>query len=310
MARANAFLPDPALTPLAVEAFQDAEYIAREISPEVEVDLKSDIYFDYGDLTHLEGVDDTGGGEEDDVSEGSFEPLQKSYNCRDFGHQMPMSKVLLQGSRFFGDDIRQAYTRIATSRVKNKYEQRIATRVNDTNNYQAGYFAPPGTLWDTATPKIIKDIQDARGKLLGKGQGELVLWLGYDVWRAVSNNSDVLNALRPTSPTGFATTSQLAQLFGVDKVMVAEAKIDGTTSFIWNTKNAGLVVRSLNPSRFTISGMHTFVLRVNGQTLATYNFEDPKKGAHGSEWVKVAITMDPAVVISKYSMYLWNGAVS
>jgi|CXWL01.1.fsa_nt_gi hypothetical protein len=49
---------------------------------------------------------------------------------------------------------------------------------------------------------------------------------------------------------------------------------------------------------------------MNGQTLATYNWMDQKKGAHGSEWVKVAHTMDPGVSISQKSAYLWNGAVS
>lgn len=310
MSAALAFLPDPALTPLAVEVMQDAEYIADAVSPPVEVDLKSDSYFNFGDLTHLEGVEDTAG-EEDDVSEGGFEPTEATYSCKDYGHQMPMSATLLQGSKFFGDDIRQAFTRIASSRVKNKREKRVADIVFDDSLYATSYKGTPSVLWDHATNAVIlKDIQDARNKLIGKGQGELILVCGVDVWSAISNNNKILEALKYTSPTGQASRQQVATLMNVSEILVADAKIDATTSYIWGTKHAALLVRSKSPSRFTISAFHSFVLRVNGQTLATYNFADPKKGAHGSEWVKVAYTAHLAAQVCQKAGYHFTDAVA
>jgi hypothetical protein len=286
MSRATAFLPDPALTPLAVEIMQDGDYIASEVSPEVRVQLKSDIYWDYGTTTYLESVDDTGGGEEDDVSEGGWEPSEASYNCKDYGHQMPMSAVLLQGSRYFGDDIRQAFTRICASRVNVKREKRVAARVFDASLYPAGYAGAPAIKWDAANAVPMKNIQAAALKLLGKGQGELILVCGVDAWVSLSNDPSVLNALQPTSQTGIATKEQVAKLVGISAVYVANAKADGTNSYIWNTKHAVLLVRNKNPNRFSISAWHTFLLEVNGQGYAVYNWQDPKKGAHGSEWVK------------------------
>jgi len=309
MSRAVAFLPEPALTPLAVEIMQDGDFVASEVSPEVIVQLKSDTYFDYGTTTFLEGVEDTTG-EEDDVSEGGWEPTEATYNCKDFGHQMPMSQVLLQGSRYFGDDIRQAFTRICASRVKVKREQRTAARIFNAALYPAGYTGTPGVLWDNAAGKPLGDIQEAAFKLLGKGQGELILVCGVDVWKALSKNADILAAMRPTSQTGIAKPAEVAALAQISAVYVAAAKVDGTNTFIWNTKHAALLVRSKSPSRFTISCWHTFLLQINGQTYATYNWQDMKRGAHGSEWIKSAYTADIGVQVSPYSGYLFVSAVA
>ncbi len=310
MSRAVAFLPDPALTPLAVEIMQDAEFIASEVSPEVIVQLKSDIYFEYGLTTYMEGVDDTGGGEEDDVSEGGWEPEESTYSCKDYGHQMPMSAVLLQGSRYFGDDIRQAFTRICANRVKIKREQRVAARVFNSALYPAGYSGAPAIKWDVANAVPLKNIQAAAFKLVGKGQGELILVCGVDAWTHLSNNAEILAAMRPTAQTGIATPADVARLAQISAVYVAAAKVDGTNTYIWNAKHAALLVRSKSANRFSISAWHTFLLTVNGQTFATYNWSDPKKGAHGSEWVKSAYTADIAVSVSPYSGYLFNDAVS
>lgn len=310
MSRAVAFTPDAALTPLAVEIMQDGDFVASQVSPEVIVELKSDIYWDYGTTTFLESVDDTGGGEEDDVSEGGWEPSEGTYNCKDYGHQMPMSATLLQGSRYFGDDIRQAFTRICASRVKIKREQRTAARVFNAALYPAGYTGTPGVLWDNAAAKPLGDIQEAAFKLLGKGQGELVLVCGVDVWKALSKNADILTAMRYTSQTGLASPAEVARLAQIGAVYVAAAKADGTNTFIWGAKHAALLVRSTAPSRFTISAWHTFLMTVNGQQYATYNWQDQKRGAHGSEWVKSAYTADIAVQTSPYSGYFFASAVS
>jgi hypothetical protein len=116
--------------------------------------------------------------------------------------------------------------------------------------------------------------------------------------------------MRPTAQTGIATPADVARLAQISAVYVAGAKVDGTNTYIWNAKHAALLVRNSSPNRFSISCWHTFLLTVNGQTFATYNWQDPKKGAHGSEWVKSAYTADIAVQVSPYSGYLFTNAVS
>lgn len=121
------------------------------------------------------------------------------------------------------------------------------------------------TMWDDASSTPIEDIT-TQGIMIAQNTGYKpnVLVLSPFVFNALKNNADVLDRIKYTQ-RGVVTTDILANLFEVDRVMVAMGikntaaePLAATNDFIISNKSALLCYANPRPSILTPSAGYTF----------------------------------------------------
>ncbi len=139
------------------------------------------------------------------------------------------------------------------------------------------------------------------------------LIFGQDTWTKFRQHPQVLDAVKSStrfqdSPGGLATAPEVAGLFEVDKVLVGRASFisssEGQTptfTRLWGKHMSALRVEP-NPGINTITFGCTFV----EQQRTTMTVFDPKKGAKGALYIKVAWNADVKVKAPDVGYFIEN----
>jgi len=170
-----------------------------------------------------------------------------------------------------GIDMDQDAVRWLNQQILIKMEQRFATNFFTSGVW--GTSTTPGTLWDDANSNPVSDIKTAaRGitKLHGADYGVNVLALGAKVFDDLTEHPDVIDRIKfmagPGNPA-IANENTLAQLFGVDRIVVLRAVHNtnpvednaATYDFIADPESALLVHAARSPGLYTPSAGYTFM---------------------------------------------------
>jgi len=106
-------------------------------------------------------------------------------------------------------------------------EKRVADLVSTSTNW--AYNTAPSVQWtsDTSTPLV--DIDTAVNAVISTiGRSPNVAVMSWDVWRYLKNHPDLLDRVKFTRPGGVPVPSDIANLFGFDKVLIGKSLVDNS----------------------------------------------------------------------------------
>lgn len=262
-----------ALTNISVAFLQEADnFLAMRVFPRVPVTNQSNKFFTYSkdDFYRLDAKRRGPGAEA--AKSGWNIDTNSSYACdRDaIGHNVP-------------DPIRaNADAPIDLDRETTEYEAQQLLLAMETR-WQGAFFKTsvwtgsstgtditPTTKWDDAASTPIEDIRAQIRAVFGNtGYNPNKLALGRKTFDNLLDHPDIIDRIKYGQTAGgpaLANTDILAQIFGVDEVIVANAINNtsaegrpGSYSFINDSKSALLVYAPPNPGLMIPTGGYTFV---------------------------------------------------
>lgn len=210
---------DAALTDFSVAYFQRPEaFVARQVFPVTPVAQKSDKYFVYDKAASMrsEATIRTPG---TPSAVRDYTLSQGTYNCEVYSIAVNVSEQQTANADPALDPEEDA-AMVTMDDIKIRMEQQFATAA-----FSTGIWATESTAtWNTSTGDPIGDIQTGIQTVLANtGFKPNVLALGAQSWYSgMWHNADVISRL-PNDAPKIVTTQFLANLFGLDRVVIAES---------------------------------------------------------------------------------------
>lgn len=325
------FRPHTALTNMALAYYQDARnYFAKAIFPICSVQLSSDNYYVFNKEDLLR----------DNWSRkpayGKVDPAPVSEHTEQYACQVDQMIMGIDLIRQTDLDRRQGPA------SANAERQRVRTMAEQANIHQdvlfaknffhTGVWANEFTGTDETTPtgnqfikfsngnsdpiKFIDDKKTAMQESTGRTPNRLAL--GANVFNALKQHAAILERVKyggSTANPASVTLNVLAQLFGVDQVVVlqsimnkAEFGADAKMEFIGDPNAMLLAYATPNPSIEEPSAGYIFTWDMlgNGQMLPVLKYEGPQ-GTH-SEYIESLMASDVKKTADDLG-YFFGGAV-
>jgi hypothetical protein len=265
---------DAILTNASVAYIQSADnFIATKVFPIVPVDKQSNLYFKY---TKEDWFRDDARLRADgaEAATSGYGLTTDSYYADVFAVKKAVGDQTMANFDNPLDPMRDA-AKFTAQLILNRLENQFVTDWFTTGIWGTDYTGVAGTpstgefkQWsDLANSDPIQDIEIAKGKILSTtGFEPNKLVLGYDAYRVLRNHPDIIDRVKYTG-RDVPDTQYLAQLFGVDEVLVAKAVKNtaaegqtGAFSFSFG-KSAMLVYAPATPSLLTPSAGYSFQWR-------------------------------------------------
>jgi len=247
--------------------YKNHSYIGLQLMPEVKVKKESDKFVLYG-KTNIK-TPSTLRASKAEANRAEYTILGRdTYSCDEHA----LKDYVNDRDREYADDPlapEMDVTEELTDLLLLDHEVLVATQVGTAANYDSGHSTTlTGTdQWsDYANSDPIGDVRTAIKKVLSvTGVKPNVFWMGYEVWVILQDHPDLL--ARTTSVGKDVTLARVAEVFGVEKVLIGEAIKDvapsgviGTPSFVWG-KDAGVMYVTPSPGVRKVSYGYTFVSR-------------------------------------------------
>ena len=302
---ANTFLQN-----MSVQYANDA-YIGDQIMPAVPVGKRSDDFAVYPKRERLAYPDDALGSRSE-ANELSETRSSDNYSVRDYGFQNFVSASTIENEDDAFDEMLDLIEAINEG-IAFKREKRIAAIATTAANFSGNTTTLSGTSqWSDAASDPIEDIQTARAAIWnGRGQTRVVGACSLEVFNTLARHAKVLDLLK-YNRSGLAKREELAQIFGLDDILVGAAREDtaneGQTasySRIWG-KTFGVYRVAMRPSRRSAHFGSTFRLK---NDPATTEWFDPKVGKSGGYCAKVGVSEDHKVIAGD-TAYLIAAAIA
>ncbi len=296
---------DRPLSNFAVE-YQNLGFIAGQVVPFVPVNNKSDSYFIYTKADKFSIPEDVRGPKAK-ASEVTWGSSSASYGCIDRALRDFLSDGVVANSDP-GVNPQQRTTGFLTDLLLLNFERRIATLVNTYTNYAAGcYTTLSGTtqLSDYANSDPIGVIDTAKAACFVDPNVMVMSRTVYDKLKRHPALLDHIKGGATTSNPALVGIQQMAEIFGVDRILIGKAKynssIKGQTATyadIWG-KYISLLYVDPNPSLDGVSFAKTFRWRQMTTDLPykVRRYRDEELGG-GGEWIEVEMSVTEKVVCS------------
>jgi hypothetical protein len=298
------------LTNISIAYLQSqTKYIANEVFPNIPVDKRSDLYYEYSkaDFFRDEFQPRAPGAPN---AEMSYKLSQASYSCKKWG----LARVVTDDEMQNEDDpldAKRDTTMILTQKGAIRKEKDWAT-----NNFTTGIWTGsstgsdivPTNKWNTASGDPVLDIGNEIDAMEQKtGYEPNVLVLPKVVFRALQNNEDIKDRIKYTGvPSNTSiTAAMLAELFGVERVLVASAtnniavkKEDGssTMQYIFGSDQAALFYAAPNPAILVPSAGYTFSWRLFAGNEMGVRIKDYRLEERDGDKVEADMSFDQKVV--------------
>jgi len=196
------------------------------------------------------------------------------------------------------------------------HEQRVINVVTAAANFATANKVTLGTQWTNYTSSTpVKDIQTAIRTCLVKPNK---MAMDKVSWDALAAHPDIITGLRGVAGTvnGLASKEEVARFFGLDQVLVAEARWDsanpGATESLGYLWPQGIVVVGRfpdQPQRNDIGFARTYRYRPDGENGITVTMDaEPIRGTRGTVAVKVAYEEVTVVVGNDVGYRIQNAA--
>ena len=265
---------DAILTNASVAYIQSADnFIATKVFPIVPVDKQSDLYFKY---TKEDWFRDDARVRADgaEAAVAGYGLTTDSYYADVYAVKKAIGDQLMANFDSPLDPLRDG-AKFTAQLMLNRLEAQFVTDFVTTGiwgtDYEGVASSPTGNQFiqwsDLANSDPIQNIEAAKAKILSTTGFEAnKLVLGYDVYRVLRNHPDIIDRVKYTG-RDVPDTQYLAQLFGLDEVLVAKAvkntAAEGQTgSFSFSFGKSAILVHSApNPGLLMPSAGYSFQWR-------------------------------------------------
>ena len=265
---------DAILTNASVAYIQSADnFIATKVFPIVPVDKQSDLYFKY---TKEDWFRDDAQVRADgaEAAVAGYGLTTDSYYADVYAVKKAIGDQLMANFDSPLDPLRDG-AKFTAQLMLNRLETQFVSDFISTGvwgtDYEGVSSSPTGDQFiqwsDLANSDPIQNIETAKAKILSTTGFEAnKLVLGYDVYRVLRNHPDIIDRVKYTG-RDVPDTQYLAQLFGLEEVLVAKAVKNtaaegqnGSFSFTFG-KSALLVHSAPNPGLLMQSAGYSFQWR-------------------------------------------------
>lgn len=265
---------DAILTNASVAYIQSADnFIANKVFPIVPVDKQSDLYFKYTKEDWFRD-DATVRADGAEAAVAGYGLTTDNYYADVYAVKKAIGDQLMANFDSPLDPLRDG-AKFTAQLILNRMEAQFVTDFIKTGVWGTDYTGVSGSpsagefkQWsDLANSDPIQNIEDGKAQILrttGFEANKLVL--GYDVYKTLRNHPDIIDRVKYTG-RDVPDTQYLAQLFGLDEVLVAKAVKNtaaegqsGAFSFTFG-KSALLVHSAPNPGLLMPSAGYSFQWR-------------------------------------------------
>ena len=262
---------DAILTNSSVAYIQSADnFIANKVFPIVPVDKQSNLYFKY---TKEDWFRDDAQVRADgtEAATSGYGLSTDSYYAYVYAIKKAVGDQTMANFDNPLDPLRDA-SKFTAQLILNRMEAQFVSDFVKTGVWGTDYAGVSGTptgaqfkQWsDLANSDPIQDVENWKSTILSTTGFEAnKLVIGYDVYKILRNHPDVIDRVKYTG-NSVPDTAYLAQLFGLDEVLVAKAVKNtanegatGAFSFTFG-KSAVLVHSAPNPGLLTPSAGYSF----------------------------------------------------
>jgi len=214
---------DRLLSQMAI-GFMEGDTIAGTIAPMVQVDKQSDAYsiFSRADALRTEDDKRSPGTEANKITRTIS---SDTYFAQNYALKYPITiEDRENADPVYRQNLWNDAARYVTNKLALSWEVRVAALVNATTN--VGSSAGVASEWDAAASSDpIGDMNTAMDNvqdLTGTRPNRLVF--GGNAWRSLRRNEQILDRIHgTTSPQGFATRAQVANLLEVPNIHIGDA---------------------------------------------------------------------------------------
>ncbi len=309
--RANAALVQKALTPGSVHydttlanisiQYANADYIGTQLMPVVQVAHLSDRYFVYDKRSRLAYPDDALGARAS-ANELNENITTDNFSCKPYGYKEYVDNLTLKNQTAPLDEMVDVIANLNEG-IAFREELRIAATFG-ANTTTLG----SGAYWTAVGGSPVTDIQNAAAALWnGRGATRLVGYTSLNVWNALLRSAPILELFKYTRP-GLATKTEIAQVLGLDDILVSSARKDtanesqaASYARIWGDV-FGIVRVASSPGIRTAGFGYTFRF---GQK-DTNEWFDPTVGPLGGYYGRVSVVEDHKVVAADVGFLITN----
>lgn len=308
---------DAILTNASVAYIQSADnFIANKVFPIVPVDKQSDLYFKY---TKEDWFRDDAKVRADgaEAAVAGYGLTTDSYYADVYAVKKAIGDQLMANFDSPLDPLRDG-AKFTAQLILNRMETQFVTDFMQTGVWGTDYTGVSGTpstgefkQWsDLANSDPIQDIEEAKADILSTTGFEAnKLVLGYDVYKTLRNHPDIIDRVKYTG-RDVPDTQYLAQLFGLDEVLVAKAvkntAAEGQTgSFSFTFGKVALLVHSApNPGLLMPSAGYSFQWRGVSEGLGlTVGTKQYRLEQNAATYVESQIAFDNKLVAADLGVY-------
>lgn len=296
---------NPVLENISIAAFQDpGDFVARQVFPTVPVDDQAFKYYEF-DMNTIGQNKAQARAPGTPAEEGAWNLTTKPGLCAQYGYREKLPEELLAswGPAANAEEASAlSVTEVLNISEEVRFGALYTTGIWDHDMVgQATADATHYVFWNRATSSPINDVavERKRVKLSGK-RWPNTLVLGADVLPALLTNPQivarVINGTRPGASAADVQLSDLAQLFKVDRVLLAGAVYNSanenatpTPAFILNSKSAWLGYVNPNPGvRMPSAGYRFAWQAIAGNAMGIRNWRYWEQSVR-SYWVEGAV---------------------
>jgi hypothetical protein len=308
---------DAILTNASVAYIQSADnFIATKVFPVVPVDKQSDLYFKY---TKEDWFRDDARLRADgtEAATSGYGLSTDSYYAYVYAVKKAIGDQTMANFDNPLDPMRDG-AKFTAQLILNRMENQFVTDFVTTGIWGTDYTGVAGSpstgefkQWsDLANSDPIQDIETGKAAILSTTGFEAnKLVLGYDVYKTLRNHPDIIDRVKYTG-NQVPDTAYLAQLFGVDEVLVAKAVKNtaaegqsGSFSFAFG-KAAMLVHAAPNPGLLTPSAGYTFMWRGVSEGLGlTVGTKQYRLEQYASTYIESQVAFANKVVAKDLGVY-------
>lgn len=299
----------PYLTTIAIN-YRNRRLIADAVMPRVSVGNQTFRYKVY-DLRDAFTIQDTKVGRTSQVNQVEFQSTETPGLTRDYALDGPVPYADVQNAANSNYDPEARATELVTDLVALDREVRVAGMTFNAANYAAANKSTLTNPWsDKTLGTPLTDILTAMDSMLMR-PNKLVL--GRAVMTSLSTHPQIVKAFFGNQgDSGIVPTSFLAQLFGLDEVLVGESFLNtaargqtASVSRVWGKFAALLYV---NPLADVANGM-TWGLTAQWGPRIAGKIADPDMGMRGGTRVRVGESVGEVIEANDLG-YLFSNATA
>lgn len=313
---------DKAVTPAAVHVdalmasfsvmYANHEFIGEQLMPVVSVGKRSDKFAVYPKRERFAFPDDEIG-QRSSPNELEETRTTDNYSVSDYGYKNFLDLDTLANQDAPLNEMLDLLESILEG-VAFRREKRILSIIGTSGNYGGNTVAATNN-WNAADGgDVVDNLLAARSAIwVGRNPTRKIGVCPIAVWNGGIANNPKIRDLFKYNQNGLAVTTQVAQYFRLDDILITEAREDtaneGQSASYARMMTGDVFAVIAAATRPTVRSLHfgsTF--RMNG-TPVTTEWTDPSIGVRGGIWAKVAVSETHKVVAGD-SSYLITGILS